>query len=198
MEHLSHVPGDGRRYRPNQMNDMNFTLPEFGTFVYDAEEDEHRSIPISLSIFNFALKTLVLVGYADDERPDDFIDALQNLRTRGRQTLHEASAHLNRYWCDCKSYLEEDEQFEVSKIDDLWMHIHPGDTVYISRRSYGDKKIYAQIECSCEWEREHGLQLVLREGLVISKLGPFDGHLTNSDAYDDPSLETIVYHGRSD
>jgi len=47
----------------------------------------------------------------------------------------------------------------------------------------------ATIECGCNWEREHGLQIVLREGLSVTKLGPYDGHLTNADS----SLESVVY-----
>lgn len=46
---------------------------------------------------------------------------------------------------------------------------------------------------SCDWETEHGLQIVFKQGLKINKLGPFDGHLTNSDAYADKKLENVVY-----
>ncbi|HEY7328274.1 MAG TPA: hypothetical protein VH592_11565 [Gemmataceae bacterium] len=63
----------------------------------------------------------------------------------------------------------------------------------VSRRAYGDKGIYISVECGCEWEQEHGLQLVLRNGLKVNKLGGYDGHLTNSDAFDDESLEHVIY-----
>jgi hypothetical protein len=63
----------------------------------------------------------------------------------------------------------------------------------VSRRAYGDKGVYVSIECNCDWEPEHGLQIVLKNGSEVTKVGPYDGHLTNSDAYADSTLEGVVY-----
>ena len=51
------------------------------------------------------------------------------------------------------------------------------------------------VECECEWEwePEHGLQFVLKNGETVIKVGPYDGHLTHSDADADDSLENIIY-----
>jgi hypothetical protein len=70
-----------------------------------------------------------------------------------------------------------------------------GSQPVISRRSYRDKGIYVSLECGCDWEEEHGMQLVFKNGLQVVKVGPFDGHLTNADAYADDSLENVVYKG---
>ena len=51
------------------------------------------------------------------------------------------------------------------------------------------------IECGCDWEPEHGLELVLEDGARVTKVGPYDGHLTNAAAYADPTLESVVYVG---
>jgi len=67
----------------------------------------------------------------------------------------------------------------------------------VSRRAYGDKGIYVSLECNCNWEPEHGLQLVFKNGSTIKKVGPYDGHLANSDAYADDRLENVVYHSKS-
>jgi hypothetical protein len=53
--------------------------------------------------------------------------------------------------------------------------------------------MYASLECNCDWEEEHGLLIVFKEGREVSKIGPYDGHLTHSDAYGDPALEDVVY-----
>ncbi len=45
---------------------------------------------------------------------------------------------------------------------------------------------------SCDWEREHGLQIVFKQGLFVNKVGAFDGHLTNSDAYANEELENVI------
>ncbi|WP_407939254.1 DUF6985 domain-containing protein [Microbulbifer thermotolerans] len=47
----------------------------------------------------------------------------------------------------------------------------------VLRRPYGDKLVYISLECSCDWEREHGLQIVFKQGLYVNKIGPLDGIL---------------------
>jgi hypothetical protein len=66
----------------------------------------------------------------------------------------------------------------------------------VRRRPYADKGIYISVECGCEWEQEHGLQIVLKSGLKVNKLGGYDGHFTNSDAFDDEGLEHVIYPAR--
>ena len=56
--------------------------------------------------------------------------------------------------------------------------------------------MYISLECECEWEIEHGLQIVFKDGLRINKVGSFDDHVTNADAYGDPRLEDVVYVGQ--
>jgi hypothetical protein len=43
-----------------------------------------------------------------------------------------------------------------------------------------DNDFYASYECNCDWEGEHGLCIVLKNGLAITRVGKFDGHLTNT------------------
>lgn len=58
---------------------------------------------------------------------------------------------------------------------------------------YFSGPVTASAECECSWEPEHGLQLVFRGGRTISKVGPFDGHLTNTSAFGREDLAGIVY-----
>lgn len=43
------------------------------------------------------------------------------------------------------------------------------------------------------WEPEHGLQLVVEDGLRVCKVGPYDGHVTQALASGDPGLLGVVY-----
>lgn len=61
--------------------------------------------------------------------------------------------------------------------------------IYISRRHRRDKDVYIQVSCSCDWEQEHGLQLVFRQGKKITRISDEDGHLTEADAYDKPDSD---------
>ena len=83
----------------------------------------------------------------------------------------------------------------VRRADDVWHQVSFGSELHVSRRNEGDDEdgIYFSLECSCAWEPEHGLQIVIRDGLAVTKVGPFDGHLTNSDAFGDSRLSGVVY-----
>lgn len=171
------------------------SFTETGPFAYDAKLDEHRSQPMVIPLLDRTDAELVIVGYLDDPAPAQFGEAIYNLLHCDRSTLLAASDDLFRYYTDIKSMVNDDRIPDISRPEDAWGHVQLGHEVYIERRTYGDKLIYATIECGCDWEVEHGLQIVLRDGLSVCKLGPYDGHLTNADAYGDPSLESVVYRG---
>jgi hypothetical protein len=71
---------------------------------------------------------------------------------------------------------------------DIWKFVYPN-AIYVSRRTRRDMDIYIRISANCEWEMEHGLQLVFRQGKKITRISNIDGHLTESDAYDTPDEE---------
>ena len=75
--------------------------------------------------------------------------------------------------------------WDINDQNDIWNHVHPNE-IYITRRSYQDEDIYVNISCECDWEEEHGLQLVFRQGKQINRVSQIDGHLTDADAYDKP------------
>jgi hypothetical protein len=100
-----------------------------------------------------------------------------------------------RYYQNCNSNWDpdDDEFVKIESPGDVWSHVRLGSEPMIGRRAYGDKGIYVSLECNCEWEPEHGLQIVFKDGLRVNKLGPYDGHLTNSDAYANDELEDVIY-----
>jgi len=137
--------------------------------------------------------SIVLVGFLDDPAPSEFHDVVRNLLAQTRDTLLVASSDLQNYCSDINQFLAPVDELHVDDPRDLWNHVRFGNEVYIERRHHGDRKLYATIECGCDWEEEHGLQIVFREGLAVTKLGPYDGHLSNADAYADPSLQNTIY-----
>ena len=80
---------------------------------------------------------------------------------------------------------EEDLDSRIESEDDVWQHVHPSD-IYISRRHRRDRSIYISIAAECDWEREHGLQIVYKKGLELTRVSDQDGHLTHTDAFDLP------------
>jgi hypothetical protein len=138
-----------------------------------------------------------LEGYEEDPNKDDFHAAIANLLSSERDLLGEAAPYVFRYYEDMNSEFDEDDaEYVDADLQDIWKHVQLGREPHVSRRSYGDRGVYVSLECNCDWEPEHGLQLVFKEGRVVVKVGPYDGHLSNADAYDDASLEGVVYKER--
>jgi hypothetical protein len=72
----------------------------------------------------------------------------------------------------------------------VWNHLTVGPEAIVQR----DDRVYVSVECECDWEPEHGLQIVFRDGRTVTKVGPYNGHLTNNSAYGRGDLDDVVYH----
>ena len=114
---------------------------------------------------------------------------LSNFFSLGKQTRLEASELVYE---NCRKFLEDvgyDEAdkylWEIKDKNKIWDFVNPTG-VYVSKRSRRDCDIYIQIACECDWEQEHGLQLVFRQGRKLTRVSSQDGHLTEADAYDKP------------
>ena len=77
---------------------------------------------------------------------------------------------------------EEDIECRVSVPEAVWAHVQPTGIV-VSRRHRRDCAIYVQITANCDWEPEHGLQIIYRRGCELSRVSDYDGHLAHADAY---------------
>lgn len=172
-------------------------VPGLGQVSEPDESGWRYSQPRPLAVLHGSVCRLVLEGYDDDPRKEDFHTAIKNFLHAGVGVLEAAAPHIHQYYEDCNSDWEpdDDEYLVIDTPEEVWEHISFGEPT-VSRRPYGDKAVYVSIECECDWEPEHGLQLVFKNGLRVNKVGPYDGHLTNSDAYDDERLEDVVYSSR--
>jgi hypothetical protein len=134
----------------------------------------------------------MLDGYEGDPEPPDYRDAMLQFIALNPQVLTDAGKYVYAYYMDVKNSGWGDPP-EIPSVERVWDFVDFGRDAIVSRRGNGDDRIYISLTCGCAWEREHGLQIVFREGNFISKVGPFDGHVSNADAFADPSLEDTVY-----
>jgi len=168
-------------------------IPHIGEVIKDAQFDWHCSGPITVPFLDEPCRFIVN-SYDEDSAKEDFHTAIKNFLSVDRSVLTNAKLHVYNYYKDCNSNWEpEDEEYvEIPSSREVWKHVQFGNRPRVSRRGR-DKCIYVSLECNCDWEPEHGLQVVFKNGLKINKIGPYDGHLTNSDAFADDSLENIIY-----
>ncbi len=79
---------------------------------------------------------------------------------------------------------------------DIWDHVTPG-PVTVKKGRKEDENWYVVMQAECGWDVERGLMMVWRNGATLTKVGGYNGHLTNVNAYADPALEAVVYKARN-
>jgi hypothetical protein len=156
---------------------------------------QRRMKPVPIPILGGKLCTIYLDGYTWDKKKHEFNAAITNFLSLDPAALKEAEGYVFQYYKDCEAGWKScDDEFKpIKSSSDVWKHVRFGCQVNVSRRRIGDMGIYVSLECGCDWEDEHGMQIVFKNGLKVVKVGPFDGHLTNADAFGDGSLENVVY-----
>jgi hypothetical protein len=171
-------------------------VPGLGEVTKDDRFGWYYSKPISVAMFGGKQCRMVLEGYDEDECKHEFHAAIANFLSGSPAVLRAADDALFRYYKDFEECWKEDGKPPIKSAEELWHHVRLGSEPMVTRRAYGNKGVYISVECGCGWEKEHGLQLVLKNGLKVNKLGGYNGHLTNSDAFGDKSLEDVIYPER--
>ena len=119
-------------------------------------------------------------------------EALKNILQLKKPEILEVAKHLFENLQEFKSLVGlNDVTPELRNLTneiEIWKYINPS-CLTVERRAYEDKNIYVVIPCNCDWEEEHGLQMVFRKGKILTRVSDIDGHLTNADAFDIPDKE---------
>lgn len=151
--------------------------------------DWWKSEEIEIPFFNNDKLTITFMDF-EPEHDKTFIDeadqALTNflkLNVDDRNLISELAYKNCIDFLDAVEYDEADKPLrQIKNKSEIWKFIQPTE-IYVTRRPYKEQDIYVQIACECDWEQEHGLQLVFRQGKKLTRISDQDGHLTEADAY---------------
>jgi hypothetical protein len=168
-------------------------IPGLGPMTYDEQLDWYRSVPRPIAALGGAVCQVVLDGYDGDPDKDEVRAVIGTFLGMDDSALRAAAPAIFDYY----SYITEaviadddmDWYVEVTGPDDVWNHIEVGPEAIVKR----DDRVYVRVPCECDWEEEHGLDVVFRDGRTVTKVGPSDGHLTNNSAYGRGDLHDVVY-----
>jgi hypothetical protein len=172
--------------------------PLLGPLRRDDRFGWYQSEPKPVRFLGGRACRFIFDDYGSDEAELlDIRRAVQNALDVGPEVLATAEPYVVQY-CEEMLVRYPDEfrpKVHLAKPSDVWSYVRFGSELHVSRRTDGDAEdgVYVSIECNCDWEREHGMQLVLRDGRAVSKVSPYDGHLTNADAFADPKLVGVIY-----
>lgn len=158
-------------------------------------EDWWESGLIKIPFFNGQEMKITFMDFTPDSDSNFIKEADSALTLFLEKSEFDRFLISNLVYKNCMDFLnavgydEDDEPlWKIKDANEIWKHVHPNE-IFISRRAYKDQDIYVDINCECDWEHEHGLQLVFRKGKQITRVSSIDGHITEADAYDKSDSE---------
>lgn len=168
-------------------------IPGLGVLKLEREYGWYNSEPMPVGVMGESEFSFSVEGYESDDRKEDFDTAIANFLAAPPSVLLDASEAVFKYYHACKDYWGEIS--DIKSANDVWRHVNFGYVVAVKRRPYGDRGIYLSITGACEWEQEHGLEIVFKNGLRVNKVGAYDECCTNSDAFGGEDRDDVVFAG---
>ncbi|USX55880.1 hypothetical protein [Lentzea sp. HUAS12] len=155
-------------------------IPGLGTLTAD-EYGSLVSAPVPVPVLGGITLPFHVDGYADDPAQQDFHAAVRAFLALDRTALEAAADGVFDYYRHMGEVFgdELDDFPRIAGPADVWDHVTFARHQVTVSRDGGGEPVYVSVEAECGWEEEHGLQVVFRDGARITKVGPYDGHLTN-------------------
>jgi hypothetical protein len=155
-----------------------------GTLQQDEQFDDWwHSEPKAVPYLDGLALTFTYIDFnpAEDEA---FIaeadETIRNFLTLTAIDRLAASAHVYRNcmkFLDAIGYNEEDDAlWKIKDRQEIWQHVRYNQC-YVSREPYEDHEVYLRLSCECDWEPEHGLQLVFNRHGKLVRVSAEDGHV---------------------
>lgn len=139
------------------------------------DTDFFESEPFAIPYFdNKKLK----IGFVEAKHAPYLSEAdevLENfLKLTGEERIKDSQLVFNYY--DETLKFGYTEQLDIKTVDEIWNFVYPSEII-IDCDEKGN--FYLCVSCGCEWEEEHGLQLVFKDGLTLTRANGHDGYYTD-------------------
>ncbi|RYE56180.1 DUF6985 domain-containing protein [Pedobacter frigiditerrae] len=137
----------------------------------DYDPDFFESAPFPIPYFdNKELK----VGFVEPKHEPYLQEAdnvLQNFLNLGIHDRNEGSQLVFKYYSETLKH-GYTKPLEVNTVTDIWNFVYPTEII-VHWDEHAD--FYLCVSCGCEWEEEHGLQLVFKDGKKLTRASGHDG-----------------------
>jgi hypothetical protein len=168
-------------------------IEPLGELVQDEELPEWLvSPPTPVDYFAGLALPFVFENLLEDSHPEEHAAAVREFLGLAVSERDRAGPHLYKNYTE---FVEaaglQDLEVRIPTTEEVWQHVSPT-AIHVSRRHRRDKAVYVQITAECDWDSEHGLQIVYRQGRELCRVSSQDGHLTHADAYDLPEAEDRI------
>lgn len=156
---------------------MMIEIPGHGQF---SDSDDEWTATLSVDVVGDDVEFTVI---HDDEDVDldDVATCLSNYRSLQESSLKDATSQVFAYYREATEEFsaEEREDYgipEITEPADVWNFVTLGTSATVELDDETDEW-FVITENECEWEPEHGLQLVLRNGEEVTRVSEYDGFI---------------------
>jgi hypothetical protein len=108
----------------------------------------------------------MMLGNSKNLAAADVMAAVRAFLALTDQDRLATSQRVFRHYRSFVNHVPEAE-LSITEPEQIWVHIRPTD-VFVSRHTDGDGRVYVRVCCDCDWDEEHGLQLVFRDGNMLT------------------------------
>jgi hypothetical protein len=138
----------------------------------DYDEDFYESEPFPIPYFDN--RKIKICFVESNHEPyllgaDNVIQAFLKLNNQDRLN----DSHMVKNYYDQTLKFGYTKPLEIANDKDIWNFVHPSE-ILIQWDEKGD--FYVVVSASCDWEEEHGLQLVFPSGQKLTRASGHDGH----------------------
>lgn len=160
--------------------------------VHPDIDEWYESEKVSIPLLGGHELSFTIEDINEDEAPEEFEEAISNFMALEESLKTEIEPYIYKTYLEFKDAVgPECCPTNIPSPSGVWQFVSPS-YVNVSRRPYGNEEVYVQLLAECEWEPEHGLQVVFHRGISLNRVSDQDGHLTHSDAYDLPEEQDRI------
>lgn len=173
---------------PPQKNRIPITQTEvestvIGTLKNADFDDWWISDPKKIGFLDHEEMSFTITDYNPGEDEKLMEEADETIRNFLAKTLKEREAISTYVYQNCMDFLDaigydeaDKHLWDIKDPQEVWNYVTPGE-IYVSREPYEDKGVYIRLTFRCEWEQEHGLQLVFNKEGKLVRVSEDDGHI---------------------
>ena len=156
----------------------NYYLESIGKLLIHPDESDDWLISKKVPIPCFDSDELGFTFFINDFKDDCFLYEVdlviqKFLKIDKTERLKFSSLIFENYKENYNDQNEYEDILEIVDERDIWSLVYPYQIIICSGDN-DDKNIYIIFICDCEWEEEHGLQLVFKNGEKLTRVSAID------------------------
>lgn len=138
-------------------------------------EDWFESIPVEIPYFEGQRLKVTFTNAMYKSYMDSADNALSNFLNKNSQERINDSELVYKYYSEILGF-GYCKPLNLNSKDEIWNFIKPSE-IMIDWDEI--ESFYLCVSCGCEWEEEHGLQLVFKNGENLTRASGHDGQYTD-------------------